>query len=43
MIGILLKEQTKALHDQMEEKLKAHKIMDRSFISMVQTALISFY
>ena len=31
MIGILLKEQTKALHDQVEEKLKSHKIMDRSF------------
>lgn len=31
MIGILLKEQTKALHDQVEEKLKSHKMMDRSF------------
>lgn len=31
MIGILLKEQTKALHDQVEEKLKSHKIMDKSF------------
>lgn len=31
MIGNLLKEQTKALHDQVEEKMKSQKIMDRSF------------
>lgn len=31
MIGTLLKEKTKALHDQVEEKLKSQKIMDQSF------------
>lgn len=31
MISNLLKEQTKVLHDQVEEKLMSQKIMDRSF------------
>lgn len=34
MIGLLLKEQTKALHDLVEEKLLSHKIMDKSFTVM---------
>lgn len=40
MIGILLKEQTKELHDLVEEKLMSHKIMDRSFTLAEYTALL---